>query len=242
MKFVGKKGVQLRKEAEVMMSKGKYKSLAKFVQQNPEIVGIQSEQTHGRTLLHTIAFQKSPLPENVILKIISHDPSLVGITDNKGYTPLHYATEIANKSNLHVFVIFLKFHPTGATERNSNGDIPLHIAAANPNRGAEEAVHLLLQSYSKGLLAPNNKGKIPLHLALTEGSSNLKSLIILLQMHKARRSSVSTLDNRGHSPLHCAIAKEENLKAIETFNQEVRDTFLTAYMQETDEGYLPLHP
>jgi len=200
----------LRKKANVLLMKRNFNDLVPMLQGNPSLIGIQYEQSQARNFFHLLAIQQIPVPENVILKIISQDPSLVAVADSNGNTPLHYAALNAKKGNMHVFLVFLKFNPLGTMQRNNDGDLPLHLAAANPNKGAQNAVHMLLESNTKTVTEPNNKGKIPLHLALTVGSKNLKTVKIILHVHKARNYSVGVTDNRGKLPqmilFYCSVS------------------------------------
>ena len=201
-KEVGEEQLELRGKANVLLMKRKFGDLVEFVQMYPSIVGIQTQQSQSRNLIHVMAVQQIPVPENVLLKVISVDPSLVSVSDESGNTPLHYAALHANKQNMHVFLVLLKFHPLGVNQRNKEGDLPLHLAAANPNKGAQMAVHMLLETNTKALTEPNKKGKIPLHLALTAGSSNLKSLKTIINVHKARKYSVVVKDNKGKNLMY----------------------------------------
>lgn len=205
VKEVGEEQMELRGKANVLLMKRKFGDLVEFVQMYPSIVGIQSQQSQSRNLIHVMALQQIPVPENVLLKVISVDPSLVSVSDETGNTPLHYAALHANKQNMHVFLVLLKFHPLGVNQRNKEGDLPLHLAAANPNKGAQMAVHMLLETNTKALTEPNKKGKIPLHLALTAGSSNLKSLKTIINVHKARKYSVVVKDNKGKNLIYANI-------------------------------------
>jgi len=189
--------LNLRKKANFLLARRQYNDLIPFLQANPGLIKIQYQQSNSRNLIHLIAIQQDPVPENVLLKIISEDPTLVAASDKNGNTPLHYASLNAKKGNMHVFLVMLKFHPLGVMQRNNEGDLPLHLAAANPNRGAQMAVHMLLETNSRALSEPNKKGKIPLHLALTVGSANLKSLKTMVIVHKARKYSFVVKDNRG---------------------------------------------
>jgi ankyrin repeat protein len=180
-----------------MLMQRQYNELIPLIQAYPSVVAIQQKQSNMKNLIHLIAIQQKPVPENVILKIISVDPTLVAASDSYGNLPLHYAALNATKENMHVFLVMLKFHPLGAMQRNNDGDLPLHLAAANPNRGAQMAVHMLLETNSKALTEPNKKGKIPLHLAMTPDSTNLKSLKTMLNVHKARKYTVIVKDNKG---------------------------------------------
>jgi len=240
-KNVSKNDLKLRQQVERFLETQKYDKVVTIIQQNPRLVGIQYNQPYGRTLLHVIANQRNPIPENVVLKIMSHNTSIVAMPDDNANTPLHYAAKNLNLANMHLFVIFLKFHPIGASERNIDGDLPLHIVAANPCDGADEGIHLLLEVNPKGISEPNNKGKIPLHLALSEGSANIKSIQDLVRFHKFKKCGVTVLDNRGNSPLHCAILNGTKYQAIQVFNDLARDSFLSSFTQEDEEGNLPLH-
>jgi hypothetical protein len=190
---------ELRQMADSLLTQRKYNELIPLIQAYPSIVAIQQRQSSMRNFIHLITIQKRPVPENVILKIISLDTSLVAASDSYGNMPLHYAALNAKKENMHVFLVMLKFHPLGAMQRNNDGDLPLHLAAANPNRGAQMATHMLLETNSKALTEPNKKGKIPLHLAMTSDSTNLKSLKTMLNVHKARKYTVIVKDNKGKS-------------------------------------------
>jgi hypothetical protein len=194
---VESEALELRQRADFLLMKRHYEELIKLLQANPSVVAIRHKQTNMRNLIHLIAIQQRPVPENVILKIIALDPSLVAASDSAGNAPLHYAALNARKENMHVFLVMLKFHPLGAMQRNNDGDLPLHLAASNPNRGAQMAVHMLLETNSKALTEPNNKGKIPLHMAMIPASTNLKSLKTMLTVHKARKYTVVVKDNKG---------------------------------------------
>ena len=194
---VTKGDLELRREIEILLTVKKYEEMLDTIRENPKILAIQVSQPSGKTFLHIIASMANPPPETVILKVVSMDTSLVAVTDNNNNTPLHFAAQNVRKGNMHAFMVLLKFHPMGASERNSDGDLPLHIVTSHPVRGAEEAAHLLLETHPKAITAPNNKGKIPLHLALSEGSKNLKLLLKLLKLHKFRKSDVDVLDNKG---------------------------------------------
>lgn len=194
---VNEQVLDLRMKANLFLMNRQYNELIPFLQANPGLIKIQYQQSNSRNFVHLMAIQQAPVPENVLLKIISEDPTLVAASDKKGNTPLHYAALNAKKGNMHVFLVMLKFHPLGVMQRNNEGDLPLHLAAANANRGAQMAVHMLLETNSRALSEPNKKGKIPLHLALTVGSANLKSLKTVVTVHKAHKYSFVVKDNRG---------------------------------------------
>ncbi len=194
---VYKKDMDQRREIELLLSEKRYAEMLEMIHENPKLLAIQSNQPSGKTFLHVMASMSIPPSENIILKVVSVDTSLVTVTDNNNNSPLHYAAQHVRKGNMHAFTVLLKFHPMGASERNSDGDLPLHIVASNPARGAEEAAHLLLETNPKAISEPNNKGKIPLHLALSEGSRNLKLLMKIIKLHKFRKSGVDIVDNKG---------------------------------------------
>lgn len=233
--------LELRQMADSMLKQRRYDELIPLVQAYPSIVAMQQKQPNMRNFIHLITMQQKPVPENIILKIISLDASLVAAADSFGNIPLHYAALNARKENMYVFLVMLKFHPLGAMQRNNDGDLPLHLAAANPNRGAQMAVHMLLETNSKALTEPNKKGKIPLHLAMTPDSTNLKSLKTILNVHKARKYTVIVKDNKGNTPLHAAILSGTGYQAIELFNRFVREMEIGAYTKENEQRYLPLH-
>lgn len=222
---VSKQDLRLRQKAEKLLINQDYEALAEIVKEHPKIVGIQANQPLGRTLLHIIANESNPIPENILLKIISHDTSVVSVTDNSTNIPLHYASSRLRRDNMHVFVIFLKFHPAGSSDKNSEGDLPLHLVAANPTRSADEAIHLLLEMNPRGITQPNKNGKIPLHYALTDGSNNLKIMQTLVRFHKIRKAGVCVLDNKGYSPLHSAIRNGTRYECIQAFYDIARDSF-----------------
>jgi hypothetical protein len=194
---VSKKDLETRRDIELLLSVKKYEEMLVTIQANPKLLAIQANQPSGKTFLHVLASMPVPPPETIILKVVSVDTSLVAVTDNNNNTPLHFAAQHVRKGNMHAFTVLLKFHPMGASERNSDGDLPLHIVTSHPARGAEEAAHLLLETHPRSITEPNNKGKIPLHLALSEGSKNLKLLLKILKLHKFRKSDVDVLDNKG---------------------------------------------
>ena len=194
---VTRRDLEQRRDLEVFLSDQKYEDMFALIREKPKLIAIQTNQPSGKTFLHVIAGMPVPPPENVILKLISLDTSLVTVTDDNNNTPLHFASQHVRKGNIHAFMALLKFHPMGASERNSDGDLPLHIVASNPARGSEEAAHMLIETNPKGITGPNNKGKIPLHLALSEGSKNLKLLLKIVYMHKFRKSPVDILDTKG---------------------------------------------
>lgn len=197
MNEVQKYVLDLRKKANHFLARRQYNELIPFLQANPKLVSVQYHQKNSMNFIHLLATQNKAVPENVILKILSQDPSLVSVSDELGNTPLHYATINAKKGNMHVFLVMLKFNPLGAMQRNSDGDLPLHLAACNCSSGSQMAVHMLLETNSNALTEPNNKGKIPLHYALTDGAKNLKSLKSILQVHHARKYDVVVKDNKG---------------------------------------------
>ena len=45
----------------------------------------------------------------------------------------------------------------------------------------------------------------------------------------------------GNTALHCAILNGTRYEAVELFNKEIRDSNLSAYMKENEQGYIPLH-
>ncbi len=194
---VCKEDLEDRKNIERLLRKKKYDEMLEIIHGNPKILAIQANQPYGKTFLHVIASMDIPPSEILILKVISVNTSVVTITDFNNNSPLHYAAQNARKGNMHAFTVFLKFHPLGASERNSDGDLPLHIVASNPARGAEEAAHFLLETCPKAISECNNEGKIPLHLAMSKGSRNLKLIMKIIKLHKFRKSSVDSVDNNG---------------------------------------------
>ena len=136
MNEVQKYVLDLRKKANQFLARRQYNELIPFLQANPKLVSVQYQQKNSMNFIHLIVTQNKAVPENVILKILSQDPSLVSVSDALGNTPLHYATINAKKGNMHVFLVMLKFNPLGAMQRNSDGDLPLHLAACNCNSGS----------------------------------------------------------------------------------------------------------
>ncbi|OWF52191.1 ankyrin repeat domain-containing protein 39-like [Mizuhopecten yessoensis] len=122
------------------------------------------------------------------------------LTDNSGYTALHYACRHGRKA---VCELLLK-HGANPNSMTKSGRVtPLHRAAYC---GHEEIVSLLLKNKADPLIQDED-GKTALHKAVEQGKTTVMKMIVA---HCP--SSTTVLDSKNRKPVECAPTdRQDNL-------------------------------
>jgi len=219
------------------ISSRKFTSVIEIITSNPMLVNMKSTKRGSKTLLHIAAAQKKPIPDSVILKMISIKSEAVGAVDDNGNIPLHYAASIAKHPA--TVRLLVECFRDGASKQNKDGNLPLHLAACYGKNG-DESVRHLLDAYPKGITVANKKGRLPVHMACSKEKAAHATVASILHVHKSKREKASKLDTDGNSPLHLAIKSLSSYKVICSF-QEASESFVRVFLQPDATGSLPIH-
>jgi hypothetical protein len=122
--------------------------------------------------------------------LIKSDPNLVSSKDDRGMTPLHWATKNDHKE----VVEFLLAHNAEVNARAEDLRTPLHLAAISDRRDIAEA----LLAHGADANAKDYEGDTPLHLAAFNGFADVAELLL------AHGADVNAVDSGGMTPLHWA--------------------------------------
>lgn len=151
--------------------------------------------------------------------LIKHTPEHLDLEDNKGNTPIHYASEGGYTKT----VKLLLEHKTNPNLPNHKTMSLLHIACV---RGKEEIVEVLV-NYGVDVNKTDENGLSPLCLAIVIGNSK-QVVDVLLQVERIDANNMPlekdiTINNvqykKGDTPLHCAMRVGNNdivLKLLES--------------------------
>jgi ankyrin repeat protein len=166
---------------------------------------VDASDKYGITALHLAAFSSNYRAAQMLVE----RTTAIDRRDNKGRTPLHYATHDdlptwddkvpSQEQRDHMFrcVKLLLDHGASAEAQNNDGSTPLHIAAARVKM-CQEIVQLLIEK-STNIDMRNNNGLTALHVASRRSRPDIMQLIL------SHNAEVDALDNGGSTPLHLAI-------------------------------------
>ena len=153
---------------------------------------ISSTNTEGNTPLH-LAVDANNAKLGTLL--IAKDASIF-VSNDKGYTPLTLAVELAGKRTDWFF------NEKTMTARDEDKNAALHIAARMGY------AHVIKSMIEKGadIAATNNNSETPIFSALKKDSYNV--IKILISASDSPLSYISKRDFMGNSPLHTAIKEK----------------------------------
>ncbi|XP_075868643.1 inversin isoform X2 [Nelusetta ayraudi] len=167
---------------------------------------VDTQDKNKQTALHWSAFYNRP--EHVRL-LIKHD-SNIGIPDNEGKIPLHWAAHSQEPSATQTVRCILEAAPTESllNWQDYEGRTPLHFAVADGN----EAVVEVLTSY-KGcnVTAYDNLFRTPLHWAALLGHARIVHMLL-----ERNTSGTIPSDSQGATPLHYG-AQSNNAETVGVF-------------------------
>ena len=122
----------------------------------------------------------------------------VDMTDNSGWTPLHWACSLRREMDeaaTEIVKILLAMRAEVGKVSNDTGDSPMHFAAAN---GHYEVVKMLVAE-GANVNRTNNKEETPVHVAAARGNANVLKFFHENGGDMTRRDSVG--GEEAH-PLH----------------------------------------
>ncbi|KAJ4760805.1 Ankyrin repeat protein family-like protein [Rhynchospora pubera] len=232
-------------------------SFAKHEHQVGEISLLTARNVHGETALHEAVRGGH---RDIVNKLILSEPSLLGIVDTEGVSPLYLATmtndlEIVQihtredpsmvscagpkgQTALHAAVLehtgitneLLAWNKTLATVVDDTGSTPLHYAASVGNRAT---VKLLLQHETPAAFMEDKDGLFPIHIAAKCGRA-----LVIKEMIEKYPDSDELLDKEGRNFLHLAIVSGKG-NIIGHICQN--DTFFRMLNARDYQGNTPLH-
>ncbi|XP_078150752.1 protein ACCELERATED CELL DEATH 6-like [Carex rostrata] len=220
---------------------------------------LTARNIHGETALHEAVRVGHG---NIVNKLILSEPSITGIDDTEGVSPLYLATmmnaldivEIFTKEEpsrvscagpkgqtaLHVAVLeysrivcpLLEWNKSLATEVDDMKSTPLHYAASVGNL---ETVKLLLgdDEIKKAAYMADKNGLFPIHTAAKCGKSS-----IIKELIKQFPDSDELLDTQGRNVLHLAILSGKGYTIVRMGHNH---TFLRMLNARDYQGNTPLH-
>ncbi|MBN3314346.1 ANR28 phosphatase, partial [Atractosteus spatula] len=155
----------------------------------------------GRTAVHLAAACGHIGVLGGLLQAVQSMDTVPVITDNRGYTPLHWACY-----NGHDTCVELLLEQEIFQKMEGNPFSPLHCAVINDNEGAAE---MLIDTLGAAIVnATDSKARTPLHAAAF--TDHVECLQLLLS-HNAQ---VNTVDSSGKTPLMMA-AENGQTNAVE---------------------------
>ncbi|KAJ3705213.1 hypothetical protein LUZ61_008918 [Rhynchospora tenuis] len=193
-------------------------------------------------------------------KLIISEPSLMGIVDAEGISPLYLATmtndlEIVQihtredpsvvscsgpkgQTALHAAVLqhtgitreLLEWNKSLATEVDDTGSTPLHYAASVGNLGT---VKLLLEHGESAAFIADKYGFFPIQIAAIWGRAS-----IIKELIEQFPDSDELLDEHGRNFLHIAILHDRGNIIVHIYQN---DTFLRMLNARDYQGNTPLH-
>ncbi|KAJ4745409.1 Ankyrin repeat protein family-like protein [Rhynchospora pubera] len=218
---------------------------------------LTARNVHGETALHEAVRVGH---RGIVNKLILSEPSLMGIVDAEGISPLYLATmtndlEIVQihtredpslvscsgpkgQTALHASVLehtgiardLLEWNKSLATEVDDSGNTPLHYAASVGNLGT---VKLLLEHEESAAFIANKYGNFPIQIAAIWGRA-----LVIKELIEQFPDSDELLDKHGWNILHIAIiCGTGNIIGHIRHN----DTFLRMLNARDYQGNTPLH-
>ncbi|KAJ3705212.1 hypothetical protein LUZ61_008917 [Rhynchospora tenuis] len=218
---------------------------------------LTARNVHGETALHEAVRVGH---RDIVNKLILSEPSLLGIVDAEGVSPLYLATmtndlEIVQihtredpsmvsctgpkgQTALHAAVLehtgitheLLAWNKTLATAADDTGSTPLHYAASVGNLAT---VKLLLQNENPAAFMEDKDGLFPIHIAAKCGRA-----LVIKEMIEKCPDSDELLDKEGRNFLHLAIVSGKG-NIIGHICQN--NTFLRMLNARDYQGNTPLH-
>lgn len=150
-----------------------------------------------------------------IALLLINNGAQINRTDDKGNTPLHYASQHGGNKT----VLLLIQNSADVNARNTKGQTNLHLAA----EWGQEKVALTLIEYHADVNVQDNLGKTPLHIAAEKSHIPVmcqwgfavnepdNHVVEILAQHGA---DVNRQDRDGNTPLHLVI-QNGNMRDIE---------------------------
>lgn len=132
-------------------------------------------------------------PEQACLYCHSVEPS-----------PLHIALTLSPPT--HVVALFIDSYEDSLLHSDGRGNTVAHTCVEHMTADSSSQVLQLLLKHAQANLASscNHEGKLPLHVNLR----NVQAAELLIHSHP---SGVTQRDNRGRTPLHCALSTDDEI-------------------------------
>ena len=159
-----------------------------------------------------IGDQSSKLLEDLLMKMIEIDPTILFCKDKFGNTGLHYA---ASNGNCNVVKNLLKESKTSLEVncQNLDGNSAIMMAAEN---GQKEVVELLFDAEAN-ITLKNKKGQNIFHVVIAKDQP--ETLEIIIKREKSFKL-LKVVDEADGGPLHIA-AKQNNFECLQTILSSV---------------------
>ncbi len=133
-----------------------------------------------------------------VQELIKQDKEIVFIKDQRGNTPLHFAS-IINSDNQDRIIDLLIENGAKVNEANHNGDLPIHYAAFY---GREKAINKLI-SFGTSIESKNKMGLTPLYFAFLGNKSSLVKLFV------EKGADINSLDQQNNSFLILSVLNSD---------------------------------
>jgi ankyrin repeat protein len=199
---------------------------------------VEVYDVRGRTPLHILA-QRSTIESQLLItlaqRLLAHGARL-DRQDDFGCTALHYAAFAGNEELVRLFVK----SNARLWIRDVGGRLPLHYAA---RRGHLNTLLVLLEAYDHSptptnelnvspLLIPDVKGTTPLHILAQSGHTEVLNSVLghtTTSLSSSRRSlTLDVTDQRGRTPLHCAVLAGQEPFAMALIRANARTDLRTS--------------
>ncbi|XP_078150912.1 protein ACCELERATED CELL DEATH 6-like [Carex rostrata] len=196
------------KEVETIQKKNGF-SVDTFAEEEDQVVKqtlLTARNIHGETALHEAVRVGH---RNIVDKLIRSEPSITGIVDANGVSPLYLATMMNAVS---IVEIFTKEEPSRVSCAGPKGQTALHVAILRNPR----ITHALLR-WNKSLATKvDDLESTPLHYAASVG--NLKNVQLLLGDDEIKKAAYMA-DKNGLFPIHTAAKCGKSLIIKELIKQ-----------------------
>ncbi|KAJ0039607.1 hypothetical protein Pint_27426 [Pistacia integerrima] len=206
-----------------------YKDDSMVIQILERCTSAAHEGPNGKTALHAAAIACS---SSTVEKIIEKKKSLIKVTDQHGWTPLHYAAYYGND----VVELLLKGDRSTAYIGDKDRRMtPLHMAAG---RGNLKAMKTIISNCPECYELEDNRGWNVLHFAML--GLDEEDLKHLLRESSLIRSLINKKDAKGNTPLHILAATHPNyyidyswgdMEAVNNQNVSVLDIIIYGYSE-----------
>ena len=174
----------------------------------------------------------------VLLKIISLNPTALVVQDETGRTPLHTALlqEPKNISIELVKALLITAPGENACRlKDSTGQLPIHIAAKSGMN--KEILQALVTYYADGCYRQNSDGDLPLHLLERSGKADATSLELLIRPFMGNDSICQVEGSHGCDlPLHIAARYRCSFEVLEKLLRTYSDAAKRPCMRDGFEG------
>jgi len=195
--------------------------------------GLCSPDAEGRLPVHVCVEEDASM--DVVEYISRQCPEALQQADKFQSLPLHLA--ITNSAELELIRLWVDLYPQALQCKDGCGRLLLHLAVFY--RLPLDVVELLMERYPEATSITDKEGKLPLHIAVGIGL-DVEGVKLILKKTPTKLT-LGALDDRGMSPIHCALAlprPKSVLELLKLFVDEVEDVLITPVGEKLS---LPLH-